>query len=278
MAARPDLALDLVAQQDFLRRLALDLVGRAEDADELVQEANLQALERPPEDALRLRGWLATVLGRLAARSRWRAAQRCEREREAARPEALESGLEEFENARCLFDGLAKLPEPYRQALVLRYWRDQSPERIARTLDVPVETVRSRLARGRRQLREELERRGFGGRRGLAATLVALAWPSQGWLAIALEPLTGWMRRWRLELATGALLMAFALSGPAPRPTSWVSLGPSLSLATPTTLPMVPFTGPARPLQPAQPLQLEPAPPLAGSARPHSGAVAQLQR
>lgn len=270
MAARPDLALDLVAQQEFLRRLALDLVGRPEEADELVQEANLRALDRPPEDAHSLRGWLATVIGRLAARSRWRAAQRCEREREAARPEAIESGLEELENARCLFDGLSKLPEPYRQALVLRYWRDQSPERIARALDVPVETVRSRLARGRRQLREELERRGFGGARGLAATLVGLAWPSQGWLSIALEPLTGWMRRWRLELATGALVAALAGPTPAPKLVPWVSLDPSVALTEPETIPMVPISGPAQPLQPAQPIAREPL--------PDSSAVATLQR
>lgn len=230
MGAPQDFTLDLLAQQAFLRRLALDLVGRPEEAEDLVQEANLCALERPPEDGGRLRSWLATVVARVAARSRWRAAMRCERERNAARPEAVESPPDEVESARSLFDALAVLPEPYRQVLVLRYWHDQSPSRIARTMALPLETVRSRLARGRRQLREELERRSSASRRHWGAGLVWLAWSDRGWLSIVCEPLTCSLRRWRIELAAVAVAAVFVGGAPRVANVPWVRIGPAVQL------------------------------------------------
>ena len=49
---------------------------------------------------------------------------------------------------------LAQLSEPHREVLVLYAWEDLSYESIAAALGVRVGTVRSRLARARRHLRE----------------------------------------------------------------------------------------------------------------------------
>jgi RNA polymerase sigma-70 factor (ECF subfamily) len=51
---------------------------------------------------------------------------------------------------------LAQLPEDYRTVIVLRHVADMEYEDIAISLDIPVGTVRSRLARGRAQLAEIL--------------------------------------------------------------------------------------------------------------------------
>ena len=59
---------DLVQQQAFLRRLALRLVADEATADDLVQDAYVLALTRPPERREALRAWLATVVRRLAGR------------------------------------------------------------------------------------------------------------------------------------------------------------------------------------------------------------------
>jgi RNA polymerase sigma factor (sigma-70 family) len=52
---------------------------------------------------------------------------------------------------------LAGLPAGDRDVLLLYAWADMSYEDIASTLQIPVGTVRSRLSRARRQLRDETE-------------------------------------------------------------------------------------------------------------------------
>lgn len=49
-----------------------------------------------------------------------------------------------------------KLPEQYRVVVVLRYLQDFSYQEIADTLDLPLNTVKSYLFRGRQQLQELL--------------------------------------------------------------------------------------------------------------------------
>ena len=52
----------------------------------------------------------------------------------------------------------ASLPEKARCVLVLRYQEDMEPTEIARTLDMPVNTVKSHLQRSLGMLRTKLER------------------------------------------------------------------------------------------------------------------------
>jgi RNA polymerase sigma-70 factor (ECF subfamily) len=51
---------------------------------------------------------------------------------------------------------LAELEEPFRTAIVLHYFSDLSVEEIADATDTPAGTVKSRLFRGRQQLRDKL--------------------------------------------------------------------------------------------------------------------------
>jgi len=59
------------------------------------------------------------------------------------------------ERMRAALDGL---PQKYRDVLWLRYYEDLSPPSIAEQLDVPLETVRTRLKRGLAQLKLQLQR------------------------------------------------------------------------------------------------------------------------
>jgi len=63
----------------------------------------------------------------------------------------------EAEVARILADGFARLPEPYRSAVTLRYVQGVPVDRIARLLSLDEDDVRHRLARGRALLRRALE-------------------------------------------------------------------------------------------------------------------------
>ena len=70
-------------------------------------------------------------------------------------PEELAVAADE---GRRVAEGLARLPSVFREAVVLRDLEGLSYEEIAEVLGVRVGTVRSRIARGREQLRLFLER------------------------------------------------------------------------------------------------------------------------
>lgn len=58
---------------------------------------------------------------------------------------------------RWLLDALQRVPQPFREAVVLRDIEGLSYREIADILDVRIGTVRSRIARGRDRLRQILE-------------------------------------------------------------------------------------------------------------------------
>lgn len=71
--------------------------------------------------------------------------------------------VERREAAALLREALGRLPDGQRQILVLRDVNDFSYEEIGRVLGCPEGTVKSRIARARLMLREELERSGYEG-------------------------------------------------------------------------------------------------------------------
>jgi RNA polymerase sigma-70 factor (ECF subfamily) len=76
-------------------------------------------------------------------------------EPEAAGP-AVSAGLEREELAARISRGLDRLDERFREVVVLADMQDASYEQIAEILEIPIGTVRSRLHRGRTELRSIL--------------------------------------------------------------------------------------------------------------------------
>jgi RNA polymerase sigma-70 factor (ECF subfamily) len=158
-----------------LRRLAASLVSDEHEAQDLVQETWLRASRAQQSQG----PWLRTVLRNLVRdRSRERA-RRASSERSAARDEELPSASEMAERldvAQRVALEVARLAEPYRTVIHLRYFEGLSPEDIARRSRVPLETVRTRLRRGLAQLRERMDG-AYGGRRAAwSVALAAIAW------------------------------------------------------------------------------------------------------
>ena len=151
---------ELLAHVSWIRRLARNLVADHELAEELVQETCVVALERGPRDRSRLKGWLGSVM-RNALRQHVRGeGRRRTRERSTARDEALESTarlVERVSIQRRLVDEVLGLHEPYRSAVLLRFFEERQPIEIAARLDVPVATVHSRLQRALALLRKRLD-------------------------------------------------------------------------------------------------------------------------
>jgi RNA polymerase sigma-70 factor (ECF subfamily) len=60
------------------------------------------------------------------------------------------------ESSDYLIQALAQIPEEFRVALVLRDLADLDYEEISQVLNIPIGTVRSRIARGRGRLADIL--------------------------------------------------------------------------------------------------------------------------
>ncbi len=63
-----------------------------------------------------------------------------------------------LDNQVLISDALQRLDTDFRIPVVLRHVADMDYDEIARTLDIPVGTVKSRIARGRKQLAQMLPR------------------------------------------------------------------------------------------------------------------------
>jgi RNA polymerase sigma factor (sigma-70 family) len=151
----------------WVRSLARRLVDDACSAEDVAQQAWLTALRRPPRNATRLRAWLAVVVRHLAGRGRREATRRLTRERVYAPHEALPSAADLVDGLlveRAVVESVIALDEPYRTAIVLRYYHDLSPSAIAVQLGVPVATVKTHLARGLDRLRVQLDEKHGGDR------------------------------------------------------------------------------------------------------------------
>jgi RNA polymerase sigma-70 factor, ECF subfamily len=137
----------------------------AEDADDLTQEVFLRAFrglarfraQAPP------RAWLAAIADN-AIKNKYRSRSRFRRifasdpssdslEDRASRGESPEEGARAGESRGTVQDALSKLPIEFRLPIVLRDLEEWSYEEIATSLQLPIGTVKSRIARGRGQLR-----------------------------------------------------------------------------------------------------------------------------
>ncbi len=163
---------ELLEDQAWLRRLARSLVRDPSLADDLVQEGWLRALTNPP--GRHVRSWWRAVLVRRAIDLRREAERRRAREGRVPAPEAPSDDLlERVEMQEAVAHAVRGLPEPYRGAILLRYFEGLPPRAIARRLGIPVETVRTHLKRAHAMLREGLDRE----RRDWKGAMLLLAWP-----------------------------------------------------------------------------------------------------
>lgn len=149
-------------------------------AEDLVQATFVDAITKAAQwDAQRpLLPWLLGILTN-HARVRYRRGRRedCTRTMpDRATHQTPRVAAEQREVADAIASGLREVPNPLRQALVLRLVHELSPTQIAHALACPVATVKTRLRRGLQALRRLLPRGLVGGlvmvlcgRSGLAA-------------------------------------------------------------------------------------------------------------
>lgn len=140
------------------------LLGPSHDAEDAFQATFVVLVRKASSlaDGRPLGPWLYRVASRTATKARARSARRRDREVnsdvEAATLDVPD--LHRRELAAVLDEELGRLPERYRQPMVLCYLEGMTNEEAAQRLACPKGTILSRLSRAREQLRERLARRG----------------------------------------------------------------------------------------------------------------------
>lgn len=134
---------------DLYRYLIVRLRNES-DARDALQETMTAAWQglatiRQPD---RFWPWLITI----AARQTATAVRRRIPQDELSPDASMQDDRGELE----VWDAVGRLPAGYRDVLILRYRLELSEEEVARALNIRVGTVKSRSARGRRTLMEQL--------------------------------------------------------------------------------------------------------------------------
>jgi RNA polymerase sigma-70 factor (ECF subfamily) len=142
--------------------LAVRLLGDRGEAEEMAQETFLRAYERLEDfrgDA-RFSTWLYRICYNLCLSLRARKkSEPCAGPLPEGLPDPgarIPEQLIERERRELITGALSALPREFREVLVLYHTGQCSYEEIARVLSLPVGTVRSRLHRGREELKQLL--------------------------------------------------------------------------------------------------------------------------
>ena len=143
-----------------------------------MQATFLILVRRAPSirDPDQLDRWLAGVARRVAARAHRRELRRIERESHWAQTRSETSvepeKLLHTELRRVVREELGLLPAADQQPLTLCYIHGLTHEEAARQIGCPIGTIKARLVRARRRLRDRLDRRGVALGLGLLFFLV----------------------------------------------------------------------------------------------------------
>jgi len=141
--------------------IAYGVLRSREDAEEVAQDAFARAFRRFTQlrDRDRFRAWLTRMTWRLAI-DRWRADRRRIAREQAVVAEPITASTEDVALARersaTVWRAIDGLPEKLRLVIVLAAIEGHDVREVARLLEIPEGTVKSRLFLARRTLAEKL--------------------------------------------------------------------------------------------------------------------------
>ncbi len=177
-AARDEAAFRVIAERHgpMVFGVCARLLGNRHDAEDALQATFLVFAQRAGcvRNSESLASWLHGVARRVATRLRRADHRRAAREHAAAAPEQRPPADPAWSEVRAgLDEELARLPDSYREVLVLCYLEGLTRDEAGQRLGIDAGAVKGRLERGRRLLGDRLTRRGIGLSAGLAGLVVA---------------------------------------------------------------------------------------------------------
>lgn len=164
----PDALAELMRRHSgWVRGVVFAVLGRTDEIDDVTQRVWMRVWREASrlEDTRRWRVWLYRIAHN-AAMDAGRARRRRRRllgglfERRGPQLAApADRELVQDERHQAMLRAISGLPVIYREPFVLRHLEGWSYEQIAEALDVPKDTIETRLVRARRMLREALSGR-----------------------------------------------------------------------------------------------------------------------
>ena len=152
--------------QVLLCSVAYSSNGNVAQSEDVAQDAFVAAWTRLGElrEPGKLRAWLCGITRNLAHNSRRRETRRATESLDtlaassepASEDERPDEASSRADDEALTWRALERVPEIYREALVLYYRQHQSIEHVAASLEVSEETVRQRLSRGRKALHDQV--------------------------------------------------------------------------------------------------------------------------
>lgn len=158
-----DAFVDLVERHEAaVCAITFAMTGTQSRSEELAQDTFLAAWQqldtvREPD---RLAPWLCAIARNLARKSLRRRppAELVDPDRVPSPQDGPEESAAAREEIALVWEALRAMPLRYREPLVLYYRQGRSARQVAEALGLEVATVDQRLSRGRRMLREDVER------------------------------------------------------------------------------------------------------------------------
>lgn len=138
---------------DMVFRIALARTGNHSDAEDITQEVFLKYIQKKKgyTDWEHIKAWLIRVTSNLSKNlvtSAW-----------SRHTAPLEEGVEakiEMPDHNEILEAVEKLPEQYREIIRLHYLKGYRIEEISKKMEMNESTVKTRLSRGRKKLRDIL--------------------------------------------------------------------------------------------------------------------------
>jgi RNA polymerase sigma-70 factor (ECF subfamily) len=144
----------------FCRRM----LGSDEDAEDALQETFLRVSRQRSFDGEKVSSWIYRIALNLCRNHLQSRNARLRRETQSIEgddgqpvPSPAEVYLDHVREQE-IADALDRLPEIYREPLILKYIEDMSRKEMSEILGVPVTTIEGRLKTGRERLRRMLAR------------------------------------------------------------------------------------------------------------------------
>ena len=152
--------------QNLLCSIAYSSVGQVQLSEDLAQETFIEAWKSLAnlEDPNKLKAWLCGILRfRISAHFRKSSKQPSDLAEEYTQENEVVDHNSELEQKHInqqqqdlMWQVLSEIDETYREPLVLFYRQQQSIDKVASELDLTTDTVKQRLSRGRKLLKEAM--------------------------------------------------------------------------------------------------------------------------